>query len=45
MRTCEQQTTLTGHAIWSDLVTECGRTDASRGWLAIFAATDAPRTG
>ena len=31
--------------IWADLVTEFGRTEASRRWLAIFAATDAPRTG
>jgi len=31
--------------IWADLVTEFGRTGASRRWLAIFAATDAPRTG
>lgn len=31
--------------IWADLVTKFGRTEASRVWLAIFAATDAPRTG
>jgi hypothetical protein len=31
--------------IWADLVAELGRTEASRRWLAIFAATDAPRTG
>lgn len=31
--------------IWTDLVTEFGRDEASRRWLAIFAATDAPRTG
>ncbi len=31
--------------IWADLVTKFGRTEASRTWLAIFAATDAPRTG
>ena len=31
--------------IWADFVTEFGRTEASRRWLAIFAATDAPRTG
>ncbi|MDO8392043.1 MAG: hypothetical protein Q7V57_16325 [Actinomycetota bacterium] len=31
--------------IWAELVTEVGSTEASRQWLAIFAATDAPRTG
>jgi len=31
--------------IWADLVAECGGAEASRQWLAIFAATDAPRTG
>lgn len=31
--------------IWADLVIEVGRTEASRRWLAIFSATDAPRTG
>ena len=31
--------------IWTDLVAEFGRDEASRRWLAIFAATDAPRTG
>ena len=31
--------------IWADLVSECGGAEASRQWLAIFAATDAPRTG
>jgi hypothetical protein len=31
--------------IWADLVNEFGRTEASRRWLAIFAATDAARTG
>ena len=36
----------TGRArIWTDLVAKFGRTEASRRWLAIFAATDAPRTG
>ena len=31
--------------IWTDWVAEFGRSEASRRWLAIFAATDAPRTG
>jgi hypothetical protein len=31
--------------LWADLVAEYGRAEASRRWLAIFAATDAPRTG
>ena len=31
--------------IWAEWVTEFGRAEASRRWLAIFAATDAPRTG
>jgi type IV secretory pathway VirD2 relaxase len=31
--------------IWADLVDEFGSTEASRRWMAIFAATDAPRTG
>ena len=31
--------------MWAQLVAEHGRDEASRQWLAIFAATDAPRTG
>lgn len=31
--------------LWAQLVEEHGREEASRQWLAIFAATDAPRTG
>ena len=31
--------------IWSDWVAEFGHAEASRRWLSIFAATDAPRTG
>jgi hypothetical protein len=31
--------------IWADLVATFGREEASHRWLAIFAATDAPRTG
>lgn len=31
--------------IWTDLVAKFGSPEASRRWLAIFAATDAPRTG
>ena len=31
--------------IWADLVAEFGSAEASRRWLAIFAATDAPKTG
>ncbi len=31
--------------LWADLVHEHGHDEASRRWLAIFAATDAPRTG
>lgn len=31
--------------VWAEWVNEFGRTEASRRWLAIFAATDAPRTG
>jgi hypothetical protein len=31
--------------IWADWVMKFGRTEASRRWLTIFAATDAPRTG
>lgn len=31
--------------VWAQWVTEFGCAEASRRWLAIFAATDAPRTG
>lgn len=31
--------------IWAAWVAELGEPEASRRWLAIFAATDAPRTG
>ncbi len=31
--------------IWAEWVTEFGQYEASRRWLAIFAATDAPKTG
>jgi hypothetical protein len=31
--------------IWADLVSEFGRTEASRRWLGIFGSTDASRTG
>lgn len=31
--------------LWRELVAEAGPEEASRQWLAIFAATDAPRTG
>ena len=31
--------------IWVRWVDELGQPEASRRWLAIFAATDAPRTG
>jgi hypothetical protein len=31
--------------IWAAMVAEFGSEEASRRWLAIFAATDAPRTG
>ena len=31
--------------IWACLVETVGSEEASREWLAIFAATDAPRTG
>lgn len=31
--------------LWSEWVNKVGRTEASRRWLAIFSATDAPRTG
>lgn len=31
--------------IWATWVDKFGATEASRLWLAIFAATDAPRTG
>lgn len=31
--------------IWQEWVDEFGPEEASRRWLAIFAATDAPRTG
>jgi hypothetical protein len=31
--------------IWADWVKEFGASEASRLWLAIFAATDAPKTG
>jgi hypothetical protein len=31
--------------IWAQLVDKFGPTEASRQWLAIFAATDAPKTG
>lgn len=31
--------------IWADWVNEVGPAEASRRWLSIFAATDAPRTG
>lgn len=31
--------------MWADWVKELGSTEASRRWLAIFAAIDAPRTG
>lgn len=31
--------------IWHDMVAELGPDEASRRWLAIFAETDAPRTG
>jgi hypothetical protein len=31
--------------VWRDLVDDVGMEDASRLWLAYFAATDAPVTG
>jgi hypothetical protein len=31
--------------IWAGLVSTLGPDEASRRWLAIFSATDAPRTG
>jgi hypothetical protein len=31
--------------IWAEWVTKLGHEQASRRWLSIFAATDAPRTG
>jgi len=31
--------------IWAELVRDLGSAAASRKWLAIFAATDAPKTG
>ncbi len=31
--------------IWAAWVAELGQAEASRRWLAIFAATDAPKTG
>ncbi len=31
--------------IWATLVNKFGAAEASRLWLAIFAATDAPKTG
>lgn len=31
--------------IWKQWVDKFGAEEASRKWLAIFAATDAPRTG
>jgi hypothetical protein len=31
--------------IWADWVEKFGAPEASRLWLAIFAATDAPKTG
>ena len=31
--------------IWVRWVAEFGQAEASRRWLAIFAATDAPKTG
>lgn len=31
--------------IWATWVNKFGSAEASRLWLAIFAATDAPRTG
>lgn len=31
--------------IWKEWVARFGPTEASRRWLKIFAATDAPRTG
>jgi hypothetical protein len=31
--------------IWTEWVVEFGQAEASRRWLAIFAATDAPKTG
>ena len=31
--------------IWAEWVENLGASEASRRWLAIFAATDAPKTG
>jgi hypothetical protein len=31
--------------IWAMWVEQLGHAEASRRWLSIFAATDAPRTG
>ena len=31
--------------IWATWVEKFGSSEASRRWLSIFAATDAPRTG
>ena len=31
--------------IWTEWVDALGKSEASRRWLAIFAATDAPKTG
>ncbi len=31
--------------IWSEWVSRFGHEEASRRWLSIFAATDAPKTG
>ncbi|MFM2078243.1 MAG: hypothetical protein RJA49_2133 [Actinomycetota bacterium] len=32
-------------SIWARWVSEFGSEEASRRWLAVFAATDAPKTG
>lgn len=31
--------------LWTEWVDKVGRTEASRLWLVIFSATDAPKTG
>lgn len=31
--------------IWAEWVAQFGPAEASRRWLSIFSATDAPRTG